>query len=104
MNGKVTDEPSQLDRWLEQARRTLRDMEAPEPENDDEDSTLVRKRANDPAQRLPQRDFLAKQLTELARRSDPHHRRITAELLPADWTTFADFEFALRMWDAKQVR
>ncbi len=99
------DGPPPLDQWLTEARRTLHEAGAAEPEVDDQDSTLVPSRTrNDPEQRVSQRDFLARQLTELVRRTDPDHRPISADLLPADWTTFADFEFALRMWDSKPER
>ena len=105
MNRELMDGPPPLDQWLTEARRTLREVGVSDPEDDDQESTLVPVRSrNDPEQHLSQRDFLARQLTELVRRTDPDHRPITADLLPADWTTFADFDFALRMWDSKPAR
>ena len=95
--------PSVLDLWLEDARATLQEAFQSSTEEPSEPKTVLPGRP-DPEQRLLQRDFLAKQLTELARRSDPNHRPITPDLIPTDWTTFADFEFALRMWDAKSSK
>jgi len=103
MKKSATDGLSPLDRWLQDARRTLNDVDTTVPV--DEEDTVIRKPAQlDQTQRLSQREFLAQQLTDLVRRGNPHHRPITPDLLPADWTTFADFEFALRMWDARGLR
>jgi len=103
MSSHTRGRPSVLDIWLEDARATLRDAFESSTSHDSEPKTVMPGRP-DEAQRKSQRDFLAKQLTELARRSDPNHRPITPELIPTDWTTFADFEFALRIWDAKSSR
>lgn len=103
MNRNARGGTSVLDLWLEDARTTLRETFASSTDDISEPKTVMPGRP-DPEQRTLQRDFLAKQLTELARRSDPSHRPITPDLIPTDWTTFADFEFALRMWDAKSSR
>jgi hypothetical protein len=103
MKKSATDGLSSLDRWLQDARRTLKGVDATVP-GDGEDTVIRRPARLDQAQRLSQRELLAQQLTELVRRGNPYHRPITPDLLPADWTTFADFEFALRMWDARDLR
>lgn len=106
MSMKDTEGASPLDRWLQDAHRTLEKVSASDATvgDEDEEDTMIRGPARlHPTQRRSQREYLARQLTELARHSDPNHRAITAELLPADWTTFADFEFALRIWDTKRL-
>jgi len=104
MNSNTRGGASVLDLWLQDARATLREaFESSSADSADEPKTVMPGRS-DAKQRMSQRDFLAKQLTELAQRSDPNHRPITPDLIPTDWTTFADFEFALRMWDAKNSR
>ena len=89
-----------LDLWLRDAQSTLREAFPPTPEGKGQPKAQ-KPVPSDPQQRQSRREFLARQLTELARQGDPDHRPITADLLPADWDCFADFEFALRMWDSR---